>query len=134
MKNCFNFLVIKKMQIKTTLQHKHRLKIMTKFKEPNNIKCSQGHYIFIHYTLYLLDSSWSVNWKNHFQFSSVQLLSCVQIFVTPWSSACQASMFITNKIMLETSLAVSTKYKYFYSMIKQIYFYISAFFKSFLDY
>ena len=71
------------MQIKTTLQHKHRLKIMAKFKEPNNIKCSQGHYIFIHYTLYLLDSSWSVNWKNHFQFSSVQLLSCVQIFVTP---------------------------------------------------
>ena len=30
------------------------------------------------------------------QFSSVQLLSCVQLFVTPWIAACQASLSITN--------------------------------------
>ena len=30
------------------------------------------------------------------QFSSVQLLSCVQFFVTPWTVACQASQSITN--------------------------------------
>ena len=30
------------------------------------------------------------------QFSSVQLLSRVQLFVTPWTAACQASLFITN--------------------------------------
>ena len=30
------------------------------------------------------------------QFSSVQLLSCVQLFVTPWTAACQASLSITN--------------------------------------
>ena len=30
------------------------------------------------------------------QFSSVQSLSCVQLFVTPWTAACQASLFITN--------------------------------------
>ena len=30
------------------------------------------------------------------QFSSVQSLSCVQLFVTPWNAACQASLFITN--------------------------------------
>ena len=30
------------------------------------------------------------------QFSSVQLLSRVQLFVTPWTGACQASLFITN--------------------------------------
>ena len=30
------------------------------------------------------------------QFSSVQSLSCVQLFVTPWIAACQASLFITN--------------------------------------
>ena len=30
------------------------------------------------------------------QFSSVQSLSHVQLFVTPWTAACQASMSITN--------------------------------------
>ena len=30
------------------------------------------------------------------QFSSVQSLSCVQLFVTPWNAALQASMTITN--------------------------------------
>ena len=29
-------------------------------------------------------------------FSSVQLLSCVQLFATPWTAACQASLSITN--------------------------------------
>ena len=31
-----------------------------------------------------------------FQFSSVQLLSRVRLFATPWITACQASLFITN--------------------------------------
>ena len=30
------------------------------------------------------------------QFSSVQSLSCVLLFVTPWTTACQASLSITN--------------------------------------
>ena len=30
------------------------------------------------------------------QFSSVQSLSCVQLFATPWTPACQASLSITN--------------------------------------
>ena len=30
------------------------------------------------------------------QFSSVQLLSCVQLFATPWTAARQASLTITN--------------------------------------
>ena len=29
-------------------------------------------------------------------FSSVQLLSCIQLFATPWIAACQASLSITN--------------------------------------
>ena len=29
-------------------------------------------------------------------FSSVQLLSHVQLFATPWTAACQASLSITN--------------------------------------
>ena len=32
----------------------------------------------------------------HPQFSSVQLLSCVRLFVTPWTAARQASLSITN--------------------------------------
>ena len=34
-------------------------------------------------------------WLYH-QFSSVQSLSCVRLFVTPWTAACQASLSITN--------------------------------------
>ena len=30
------------------------------------------------------------------RFSSVQMLSCVRLFVTPWTAACQASLSITN--------------------------------------
>ena len=30
------------------------------------------------------------------QFSSVQLLSCVRLFATPWTAECQASLSITN--------------------------------------
>ena len=33
---------------------------------------------------------------NASQFSSVQLLSCVQLFATPWTKALQASLSITN--------------------------------------
>ena len=37
-------------------------------------------------------------WENnkHYQFSSVQLLSCVRLFATPWTAAHQASLSITN--------------------------------------
>ena len=31
-----------------------------------------------------------------FQFSSVQSLSCIQLFATPWTAASQASLSITN--------------------------------------
>ena len=31
-----------------------------------------------------------------FQFSSVQLFSCVRLFITPWTAAHQASLSITN--------------------------------------
>ena len=33
---------------------------------------------------------------NYHQFSSVQSLSLVQLFATPWTAACQASLSITN--------------------------------------
>ena len=45
-------------------------------------------------------------------FSSVQLLRCVWIFVTPWTAACQASLSITNgwsflKLMVTESVMPS---------------------------
>ena len=33
---------------------------------------------------------------SYFQFNSVQLLSCVRLFVSPWTAALQASLSITN--------------------------------------
>ena len=35
-------------------------------------------------------------WKIEYQFSSVQSFSCVQLFVTPWIAAHQASVSVTN--------------------------------------
>ena len=32
----------------------------------------------------------------YFQFSSAQSLSCVRLYATPWTAACQASLSITN--------------------------------------
>ena len=42
---------------------------------------------------HLKSHSWN---RMEFQFSSVQLFSCVWLFVTPWIAACQASLSIIN--------------------------------------
>ena len=42
------------------------------------------------------------------QFSSVQLLSCVQLFVTPWTAAHQASLSITNSWSLFKLLSIES--------------------------
>ena len=34
--------------------------------------------------------------KTERQFNSIQLHSCVQLFATPWTAACQASLPITS--------------------------------------
>ena len=44
----------------------------------------------------LLHCRWILYRLSHHQFSSVQLLSCIQLFATPWTAACQASLSITN--------------------------------------
>ena len=46
------------------------------------------------------------NNKEHFQFSSVQLLSCVWLFVTPWTKARQASLSITNSWSLFKPMSI----------------------------
>ena len=42
------------------------------------------------------------------QFSSVQLLSCVWLFVTPWTAACQVSLSITNSRSLLKLLSIES--------------------------
>ena len=44
-------------------------------------------------------------WK---QFSSVQLLSCVQLFVTPWTAVCQASLSIINSQSLLKLMSIES--------------------------
>ena len=41
-------------------------------------------------------------------YSSVQLLSRVQLFVTPWSAACQASLSITNSQSLLRLMSIES--------------------------
>ena len=44
----------------------------------------------------------------HIQSSSVQLLSHVCLFVTPWTGACQASLFITNSRSLLKLMSIES--------------------------
>ena len=48
-----------------------------------------SYSLLVHSQVEALDTDW---WFNQ----SVQLLSCVQLFVSPWIAACQASLSITN--------------------------------------
>ena len=43
-----------------------------------------------------------------YQFSSVQSLSCVQLFATPWTAACQASLSITNSQSLLKLMSIES--------------------------
>ena len=47
-------------------------------------------------SLHLWACSHQTSWKAGVQFSSVQSLSRVRLFATPWITACQASLSITN--------------------------------------
>ena len=43
-------------------------------------------------------------------FSSVQSMSCVQLFATPWTEACQASLPITNSQILLKLLSIQSSH------------------------
>ena len=43
-----------------------------------------------------------------YMFSSVQSLSCVRLFVTPWTAALQASLFITNSQSLLKLMSIES--------------------------
>ena len=57
-----------------------------------------------------------------FNYSSVQLLSHVQLFATPWTAACQASLSITNtqslpKLMSTESVMPSNQHILFHPLL-----------------
>ena len=51
---------------------------------------------YFHYSACYLFTTFFSAYFSSVQFSSVQLLSCVQLFATPWTAARQASLSITN--------------------------------------
>ena len=61
----------------------------------NSVAVNIGIYI----PFWIMISSW---------FSSVQSLSRVQLFATPWSTACQASMSITNSQSLSKLMSIES--------------------------
>ena len=46
--------------------------------------------------------------KYYIQFSSVQSLSCVRLFATPWTAACQAFLSITNTQSLPKLMSIES--------------------------
>ena len=53
-------------------------------------------------------TKWEEDGGGPVQFSSVQLLSRVQLFVTPWTAACQASLSITNSRSLPKLISIKS--------------------------
>ena len=60
---------------------------------------------------YLHDWATELNWTEHpipKRFNSVQLLSCIQLLVTPWTAAHQTSLFITNSKYLLKLMSIKS--------------------------
>ena len=57
----------------------------------------------------IIINSWlSFSPQSSVQFNSVQLLSHVQLFATPWTTACQASLSITNSWSLAKLVSIES--------------------------
>ena len=59
-------------------------------------------------SIYFPCSEWFQPWSSFLTFSSVQLLSHVQLFVTPWSTGRQASLSITNSRSLLKLISIES--------------------------
>ena len=49
-----------------------------------------------------------IRWSSEYRISSVQLLSCVRLFATPWTTARQASLPITNSRSLPKLMSIES--------------------------
>ena len=72
------------------------------FKEPTlTFQCFLSYHCFLfhsnlYYSFYLFPLHWSTFYAHKLGFSSVQSLSRVRLFASPWIAAHQASLSITN--------------------------------------
>ena len=86
-KKCSTLLIIREMQVKTTMRYHLtpvKMAIITK-KNPQKINTGEG----VEKMELSCTVGGNVNWYNHYgrQFSSVQSLSRVPLFATPWTAA-----------------------------------------------
>ena len=67
-------------------------------------------YIFVDFlSAHLLIFCLLINyWQRSIQFSSVQSLSHIRLSVTPWTAACQASLFITSSQSLFKLMSIES--------------------------
>ena len=80
-----------------------------------NILNQTNTYMSLLKKIYIAGHKISKNWKdftgispNSFQFPSVQLLSCIRLFATPWTAAHQASLSITNSWSLLKLMSIES--------------------------
>ena len=71
---------------------------------------SQFKYDFMCHSLSMLlsPSDFPLQMLPSVQFCSVQLLSCVRLFATPWTTVCQASLSITNSQSLLKLMSIES--------------------------
>ena len=82
---------------------------MGKSKRINSESFAFSHCMFLEWqhpdtNLYFFSTT------SYNQFSSVQSLSGVQLFATPWTAACQASLSITNSRSLLKLIAIESNH------------------------